>query len=311
MPAPASYARRQFPGAASDTTISGAINNSVTACSLTSTSGWPTGAYTGGILCELYSTATGVTAEKVWATDLTGSTLTIVRAADGTSAASHAAGTGIRPVAGAVDADEANKAAHETVGQVSAAGSILVSDGANSLTALDAKTSGRILVGNGTTLVSVAVSGDATLAASGALTIADGAVEESMLAFTIATTQQIVGPWYMSNSGSWATAAPLAQGGGAGSIIPYIATGAGSITGLSVGTSAARVSGSTLYEVYKNGSGTGLTVTIDGTNPQYHRATQAAGTDTFVAGDRLEVWADDSSVSPAIVAVANMLIELD
>lgn len=305
MPAPASYARRQFPGAASDTTISGAINNSVTACSLTSTTGWPTGAYTGGILCELYSTATGVTAEKVWATDLTGSTLTIVRAADGTSATSHAAGTGIRPVAGAVDADEANKAAHETVGQVSAAGSILVSDGANSLTALDAKTSGRILVGNGTTLVSVAMSGDATLAASGALTIAAGAVDEAMLSFTV-SRQTNVGPFYMSNSASWGTAAPLLFG--AAVIAPYVAPVAGSIVGLSVAHVTARASGSILYEVYKNGSATGLQVTIDGTNPQYHYATQAAGTDTFVAGDRLDVWADDSSVT-ATQAVANILVQ--
>lgn len=305
MPAPASYARRQFPGAASDTTISGAINNSVTACSLTSTSGWPTGAYTGGILCELYSTATGVTAEKVWATDLTGSTLTIVRAADGTSATSHAAGTGIRPCAGAIDADEANKAAHETVGQVSAAGSILVSDGANSLTALDAKTSGRILVGNGTTLVSVAVSGDATLAASGALTIAAGAVEESMLAFTPATTRWSVGPFYMPNSASYATAAALVYPAAG---LSYVAPVAGSIIGLSVSHTVARASGSIVYEVYKNGSGTGLTVTIDGTHTQYWYATQAAGTDTFVAGDRLEVWADDSSVTAA-AASADILVQ--
>lgn len=304
MPAPASYARRQFPGAASDTTISGAINNSVTACSLTSTTGWPTGAYTGGILCELYSTATGVTAEKVWATDLTGSTLTIVRAADGTSATSHAAGTGIRPVAGAVDADEANKAAHETVGQVSAAGSILVSDGANSLTALDAKTSGRILVGNGTTLVSVAMSGDATLAASGALTIAAGAVDEAMLSFTV-SRQTNVGPFYVSNTASWGTAAPMFFGG---VIVPYVAPVAGSIVGLSVGHATARASGSILYEVYKNGVATGLQVTIDGTNPQYHYATQAAGTDTFVAGDRIDVWADDSSVT-ASTSIANILIQ--
>ena len=177
MPAPSAYARRQFPGAASDTTISAGINNSVTSCLLTSTSGWPTGAYTGGILCELYSTATGLTAEKVWAEDLTGSTLTITRAADGTSAAAHDAGTGIRAIAGAIDADEANKAAHETVGQITAAGEILVANGANSLAAVDAKTSGRILVGNGTTLASVAVSGDATLAANGALTIAASSVE--------------------------------------------------------------------------------------------------------------------------------------
>lgn len=307
MPAPASYARRQFPGAASDTTISGAINNSVTACSLTSTSGWPTGAYTGGILCELYSTATGVTAEKVWATDLTGSTLTIVRAADGTSAASHAAGTGIRPCAGAIDADEANKAAHETVGQVSAAGSILVSDGANSFTALDAKTSGRILVGNGSTLVSVAVSGDATLAASGALTIAAGAVDEAMLSFTLPADRWNIGPFCASSTTGFGSITAMNFGTVQA---PWVAPVSGSIIGLSVAHTIARASGSIFYEVYKNGAGTGLTVTIDGTNPQYHRTTQASGTDTFAAGDRLEVWADDSSVTASAV-VANILVEAD
>lgn len=307
MPAPASFARRQFPGAASDTTISAGINNSDTAVSLASTSGWPTGAYTGGILCELYSVATGVTAEKVWATDLTGSSLTIVRAADGTSATSHGSGTGIRPVAGAVDADEANKAAHETVGQVSGAGSILVSDGANSFTALDAKTSGRILVGNGSSVVSVAVSGDATLAASGALTIASSSVEESMLAFTLPTTRWSVGPFYMSNSAAWATAAALLYPAAG---LAYVAPVDGSIVGISVSHTVARAAGSIVYEVYKNGSGTGFTVTIDGSHTQYHYATQSAGSDTFSAGDRLEVWADDSSVT-ATAASVDILLEAD
>jgi hypothetical protein len=51
----------------------------------------------------------------------------------------------------------------------------------NRPTALDAKTSGKILVGDGNDLVSVAVSGDVTLAANGAVTIATGAVEDSMI----------------------------------------------------------------------------------------------------------------------------------
>lgn len=307
MPAPASYARRQFPGAAADTTISAGINNSDTAVSLTSTSGWPTGAYTGGTLCELYSVATGVTAEKVWAMDLTGSSLTIVRAADGTSATSHGAGTGIRPVAGAVDADEANKAAHETVGQVSAAGSILVSDGANSFTALDAKTSGRMLVGNGSTLVSVAMSGDATLAASGALTIAAGSVEEAMLAFTLPATRWSVGPFCASSTAGFSSITSMNLGTVQA---PWVAPVAGSIVGLSVAHTVARAAGSIFYEVYKNGSGTGFTVTIDGSHTQYHYATQAAGEDTFAAGDQLAVYADDSSVTASAV-VASILVEAD
>jgi len=55
----------------------------------------------------------------------------------------------------------------------------------NRPTALDAKTSGRILVGDGTDLASVAVSGDVTLAANGAVTIGAGKVTEAkMLAIT-------------------------------------------------------------------------------------------------------------------------------
>jgi hypothetical protein len=63
-----------------------------------------------------------------------------------------------------------------------AQGSIIVGDGTAKGAALSAKTDGRILVGNGTTITSVAVSGDATLANTGALTIANGAVDPGMLA---------------------------------------------------------------------------------------------------------------------------------
>ena len=52
-----------------------------------------------------------------------------------------------------------------------ARGSIKVGGAANAPTDLDAKTSGQILVGDGTDVVSVAVSGDIALAANGAMTI--------------------------------------------------------------------------------------------------------------------------------------------
>jgi len=54
-------------------------------------------------------------------------------------------------------------------------GTIKVGGAANAPTDLDSKTSGQILVGDGTDVASVAVSGDATLASSGALTIAASA----------------------------------------------------------------------------------------------------------------------------------------
>jgi len=62
-------------------------------------------------------------------------------------------------------------------------GSILTGQTAsNRPAALDAKTSGQILVGSGTDLASVVVSGDVALAANGAVTIQPNAVETAMIA---------------------------------------------------------------------------------------------------------------------------------
>ena len=62
-----------------------------------------------------------------------------------------------------------------------AQGSILVGDSDGKAAAISAKTSGQILVGNGTTVASVAVSGDVTMDATGAVTIAAKAVEDTMI----------------------------------------------------------------------------------------------------------------------------------
>ena len=66
-------------------------------------------------------------------------------------------------------------------------GSILVG-GSGGSAELDAKTSGQILVGDGTDVASVAVSGDIGLAANGAMTIQASAVEGSMLNSNVAGT---------------------------------------------------------------------------------------------------------------------------
>lgn len=55
-------------------------------------------------------------------------------------------------------------------------GSVKVGGASNAPTDLDAKTSGNILVGDGTDVNSVAVSGDATLSSTGALTIGSNAI---------------------------------------------------------------------------------------------------------------------------------------
>lgn len=74
---------------------------------------------------------------------------------------------------------------------------------------------------------------------------------------------------------------------------------AGSILGVSVEGTAARSAGTATFEVYKNGAGTGLLCTIDGTNTLRARAAQARNTDTFVAGDRLGVMPAFSSFNVA------------
>lgn len=63
-----------------------------------------------------------------------------------------------------------------------AEGSLLVGNAAGAAAALSAKTDGRILVGDGTTVASVAVSGDVTLAKTGAVTIGAAKVTNAMLA---------------------------------------------------------------------------------------------------------------------------------
>ena len=69
-----------------------------------------------------------------------------------------------------------------------ARGSVKVGGGSNAPTDLDAKGDGKILVGDGTDINSVAVSGDVALANDGAVTIQANAVEGSMLNSNVAGT---------------------------------------------------------------------------------------------------------------------------
>ena len=72
-----------------------------------------------------------------------------------------------------------------------ARGSIKVGGSSNAPTDLDAKGDGKILVGDGTDVASVAVSGDISLANNGAVTIANDAVEGTMLNTNVADTSTI------------------------------------------------------------------------------------------------------------------------
>lgn len=87
-----------------------------------------------------------------------------------------------------------------------AQGSIIVGGVADAPTALDASTSGQILVGDGTDLVSVAVSGDATLAADGTLTIAADAVDDTMIDWGTGAGQVSAADIPIADAGSLITA---------------------------------------------------------------------------------------------------------
>lgn len=107
-----------------------------------------------------------ITASRVPVTDV-----------DGIVTASSVTATELAYLSGVTSAiqTQLNNKASTTLAQ----GSILLGNSSNVATATDIKTSGRILVGNGSTSVLVAVSGDATLASTGALAIAADAVTPS------------------------------------------------------------------------------------------------------------------------------------
>lgn len=107
-----------------------------------------------------------------------------------------------------------------TPGKITLAeGSVIVGNAGGVGAALDAKTSGQILVGNGTTVISAAVSGDATLSAAGALTIANNAITTAKIADDQVTPNKLGGmPFYVAYggkvtwTGSGATLTPTVTG---------------------------------------------------------------------------------------------------
>ena len=118
MPA---FTRRQYAGAAAATTITAGINTSDTTCSLTATTGWPSSA---GVPFYVVIDP-GTSAEEKCSATISGSTLTLTRAQDDTSASSHSSGATIYPVFTANDADEAN----EVISKLTTKGDLLVTTG--------------------------------------------------------------------------------------------------------------------------------------------------------------------------------------
>jgi hypothetical protein len=118
MPA---FTRRQYAGAAAATTITAGINTTDTTCSLAATTGWPS---TAGVPFYVVIDP-GTSAEEKCSATISGSTLTLTRGQDDTSASSHSSGATIYPVFTANDADEAN----EVVAKLTTKGDLLVTTG--------------------------------------------------------------------------------------------------------------------------------------------------------------------------------------
>ncbi len=94
--------------------------------------------------------------------------------------------------------------------------------------------------------------------------------------------------------------------------IPVVMSQEGSIIGISVAASATRSAGTATFEVFKNGTGTGLTTVLDGTDTQYASSAQAPSLDTFAAGDLLDIrvttdgsWAPTTLEVEAFITISN------
>jgi hypothetical protein len=99
----AAVTRKQYKGAAAQTTITNALASGDTSITIAATTGWGDGASPYYVVIS-----PGTASEEKCLATRSGSTLTLTRAQDDTTAQSHASGATIYPVFSADDADEAN-----------------------------------------------------------------------------------------------------------------------------------------------------------------------------------------------------------
>ena len=160
----AAVTRRQYKGAAVQTTTTNALTTVETSCGITSSTGWPS---TASVPYYVVIDPGTSSEEKCLATT-SGLTLTLTRGQDDTTATTHTSGATIYPIFSADEADEANLFASTmttrgdllrmgtgpTVARlaVGGAGAILKSDGTDPGW-LALGTSGYVLSSNGTDAV--------------------------------------------------------------------------------------------------------------------------------------------------------------
>lgn len=140
------FARIQHAGGAITSALNADIASSDTSLVLTTSTGWPDGSVGPFYLVIDPGTAAE---EKIEATSRSTNTLSgLTRGVDGTTAAAHSAGAVIQHIFTAVEADEANKTSHSTMGAVTTKGDLLVATGSQALTRLAAGVDGNALIAN-------------------------------------------------------------------------------------------------------------------------------------------------------------------
>ena len=138
----AAVTRRQYKGAAASTTTTNALSVSDTSVTLTATTGWPSTAAVPFIVVI----DPGTSSEEKCSATISGSTLTLTRAHDDTTAAVHASGATIYPVFSADEADEANLFAST----MTTRGDLLKMGSGPTVARLAVGTAGYVLTSDGT-----------------------------------------------------------------------------------------------------------------------------------------------------------------
>jgi hypothetical protein len=134
----AAVTRRQYKGAAVQTTTTNALTTVETSCGITSSTGWPsTAAVSYYVVID-----PGTSSEEKCTATISGLTLTLTRGQDDTTATTHTSGATIYPIFSADEADEANLFASTmtTRGDLGSNGFVLTSNGTDAVWAATAAT---------------------------------------------------------------------------------------------------------------------------------------------------------------------------
>lgn len=138
----AAVTRRQYKGAATQTTTTNALTTSDTSVTLAATTGFPSTASVPFFVVI----DPGTSSEEKCLATISGSVLTLTRAQDDTTAQTHTSGATIYPVFSADDADEANLLAST----LTTRGDLLTMATGPNFGRIAIGTSGYVLTSNGT-----------------------------------------------------------------------------------------------------------------------------------------------------------------